>query len=59
MEILRGIKPQAISLLPAPAGASIAINISLNPPVFAPNVPQELKVNLIMVLLEHLGVRHL
>lgn len=59
MEVIGRIEPEAISLFPADAGASIAIDISLNPPIFSPNVTQELEINLIVVLLEHIAIRHL
>lgn len=59
MKVIGRIKPEAMSLFPAYAGASIAIDISLNPPIFSPNVTQELKINLIVVFLEHIAIGHL
>lgn len=59
MEIIRRIKPEIVSLFSADAGASIAINISLNPPIFASNITQELKVYFIMILLKHVTIWHL
>ena len=59
VEILRGIKPEAISLLSPSVCASISINICLNSPLFTPNVSQELKIDFIMVLLIRVSVRHL
>lgn len=56
MEIIRRIKPEAISFFSAYAGAAIAINICLYPPIFASYVAQELEVNLIMVVLEHVTI---
>lgn len=56
MEIICGIKPETISFLPANIGTTIAINVCLNPPVFASNVPQELEVDFIMVILIHVTV---
>ena len=56
MEIICRVKPQTISFLSANVGATIAINIGLNPPVFASNVPQKLKVDFIMVILEHVTI---
>lgn len=56
MEILSRIKPETISFLSANAGASIAINIGLNPPIFASNVSQKLKIYFIMVLLIHVTI---
>lgn len=44
MEIFRRIEPEVVSLFPSHVGASIAINIGLNPPILASNVTQELKV---------------
>lgn len=59
MEIIRRIKPEIVSLFSSDAGASIAINISLNPPIFASNITQELKVYFIMILLKHVTIWHL
>ena len=56
MEIFRGVKPEAISLFSANTCASIAINIGLNSPFFASDVPQKLKVQFIMVLLMHVPI---
>lgn len=44
MEIFRRIEPEVVSFFPAHVGASVAINIGLNPPIFASDVTQELKV---------------
>ena len=56
MEIFRGVKPEAISLFSANTCASIAINIGLNSPVFASDVPQKLEVQFIMGLLIHVPI---
>jgi len=56
MKIIRGIKPEAVSLFSAYAGAAIAINVCLYPPIFPSYVTQELKVNFIMVLLEYVTI---
>lgn len=56
MEIVRGIEPETVSLFSAYASASIAINIGLNPPVFASDVTQELKIDFIVVLLKHITI---
>lgn len=59
MEIFRWVKPESISFFPAYACASIPINIGLNPPIFASDIPQELKIYLIMVLGKHVPIWHL
>ena len=59
MKIFRGIKPEAVPLFSAYAGAAIAINVCLYPPIFASYVTQELEVNFIMVLLEYVTIWHL
>ena len=59
MEIIRGIEPEAVSLFSAGTSAAIAINVCLDPPIFASYVTQELEVNFIMVLLEYVTIRHL
>lgn len=59
MEIIRRIEPEIVSFFSAYACASIAINVGLNPPVSASDVTQELKINLIMVPLEHITIWHL
>jgi hypothetical protein len=56
MEIIRGIEPEAVSLFSAGTSAAIAINVCLDPPIFASYVTQELEVNFIMVLLEYVTI---
>jgi hypothetical protein len=59
MEIFWGIKPEIVSLFSANASASITINIGLNPPIFASDVTQELKIDFIVLLLKHITIWHL
>ena len=59
MVIFCGVEPEIVSLFSANVGTSIAINIGLNPPIFASDVTQKLKIDFIMVLLKHITIRHL
>lgn len=56
MELLGGIEPESVPLLPPPAGATIAVNIRLHPPLLPPHITKELKVQFIMVLLEYVPI---
>jgi hypothetical protein len=59
VEILRGVEPEAVALLPAGRRAAVAVHVGLHPPLPAPHVPQELEVQLVVRPLVHVPVRHL
>lgn len=56
MEILCWIEPKIVSFFSAQMCASVAVYIRLNPPFFASNIPQKLKINLVMILLIHVSI---
>ena len=53
------IKPQIISFFSPKVGAAISVNVGLNPPILASDIPQKLKINFIVSLLINVSVRHL
>ena len=59
VEVLRGVEPEAVALLPAGRRAAVAVHVGLHPPLPPPHVPQELEVQLVVRPLVHVPVRHL
>ena len=59
MEILGGIKPERISLLPSATRAPVSVDVSLEPPWLPLDVPQELYVEFVVVLLPYVPIRRL
>ena len=51
-----GIEREKEALLAASAGAAVAVDVGLNPPVLASDVAQELEVQLVVCLLEHISI---
>jgi hypothetical protein len=59
VEVLRGVEPEAVALLPSGRRAAVAVHVGLHPPLPPAHVPQELEVQLVVRPLEHVPVRHL
>ena len=57
MELLAWIEPKPIPLFPSTACAPISVHVRLKPPWLPFYVPQELKVQFIVRLLEHVSIR--
>lgn len=56
MKTLRGIKPQVELLFPSGANASIPIHVSLQDPFPSLLMPEQLEVNLVVVVWENIRI---
>ena len=59
VEVLRGVEPEAVALLPAGRRAAVAVHVGLQSPLVPPPVAKELKVELVVVLVEDVAVGQL
>lgn len=59
VSLSRRIKRKPIPFLSSPACAPIPIHVSLKPPFPSPKVSQKLEVQLIVILLKYIPIRHL
>lgn len=59
VEIFWRIEPEPISLLSSYASASISIDIRLYSPLLSSDIPQEFKIQFVVIFLEYITIRHL
>lgn len=59
MEILSGVKPEAISLFSPNPCAPVPVDVGLNSPLSPSYISQELEIQFVMRPLKDIAVRHL